>query len=174
MIQPYGGRCWRFGDDLASDQLLPPQHVFEYDPKLLRRCLLAEPRPELTQQAQRSDLLVAGRNFATGSSHSHPFLAMREVGIGLICASISRGPFRLAVFMGIPLLVIGAQAGAGLNDGDRLEVDIAVGRIATRTTGLDEHVEPLSPFLLAIISQDGGLSYAHAMVETGDIAHAES
>ena len=174
MIQPYGGRCWRFGDDLASDQLIPPQHVFEYDPKLLRRYLLAETRPELTQQAQPGDLLVAGRNFATGSIHSHPFLAMREMGIGLICASISRGPFRLAVFMGIPLLVIGAQAVAGLNDGDRLEVDFAAGRIANRTTGLDQQVEPLSPFLLDIISQGGGLSYARAMVETGNIAHAES
>ncbi len=174
MTESYRGRCWRFGDDLASDELIPPQHVFEYDPKILRRHLLAEVRPELSQQAQPGDMIVAGRNFAAGSNHSHPFLAMREMGLGLICASLSRGPFRLAVFMGIPLLVAGSEVVAALGDGDSLEVDFAAGRIADETTGQEHRVEPLSPFLLDIVSQGGGLAYARSLVEAGEIAHAES
>ena len=174
MIQPYGGRCWRFGDDLASDQLIQPQHVFEYDPKILRRHLLAEVRPELAQEARPGDLIVAGRNFANGSIHSHPFIAMREMGLGLICETISRGPFRLAVFMGVPLLVAGAEGVAALEDGHRLAVDFAAGRILNETTGQEQQVEPLSPFLLEIVAQGGGLAHARAMVEAGDIAHAES
>lgn len=170
----YRGRCWRFGDNLASDELIPPQHVFEYDPKVLRRHLLAEVRPALSETARPGDLIVAGRNFANGSNHSHPFLAMREMGLGLICGSVSRGPFRLAVFMGIPMLVAGMEAVVALNDGDHLAVDFATGRISNETTGQDRQVEPLSPFLLDIVSQGGGLAYARAMVEAGEIAHAES
>lgn len=168
------GRCWRFGDDLASDQMIPPQHVFEYDPKVLRNYLLAEVRPELSREAQPGDLLVTGRNFANGSHHSHPFLAMRELGVGLICQSISRGPFRLAVFMGIPLLVAGPEVIAALGDGDRLAVDFAAGHIRNETTARDFQVEPLSSFLLDIISLGGGLAYARTLVEAEENRHAES
>ncbi len=165
MTDSFSGRCWRFGDDLASDQLIPPQHVFEYDPAILRRHLLAEVRPELSREARPGDVLVTGRNFANGSHHSHPFLAMKEMGVGLICETISRGPFRLAVFVGIPLLVAGPEVIAGLGDGDALRVNFATGAIHNKTTGRRFDVEPLSGFLLDIVTVGGGLNYARALLE---------
>jgi 3-isopropylmalate/(R)-2-methylmalate dehydratase small subunit len=173
MTAAFQGRCWRFSDDLASDQLIPPQHVFEYDPTVLRRHLLAEVRPELPEQAKPGDVLVTGRNFANGSHHSHPFLAMKEMGVGLICQTVSRGPFRLAVFVGVPLLVAGPEVIAELNDGDTLRVDFAAGRIANGTTGRVFQVEPLSPFLQDIVAAGGGLSHARALLEAEGSANAE-
>ncbi|WP_431858257.1 hypothetical protein [Azospirillum sp.] len=173
MTEVFSGRCWRFGDDLASDQLIPPQHVFEYDPAVLRRHLLAEVRPELSAEARAGDVLVTGRNFANGSHHSHPFLAMKEMGVGLICETISRGPFRLAVFVGIPLLVAGPEVIAALGDGDALQVDFAAGVIRNQTTGRRFDVEPLAPFLQDIVAVGGGLSYARALLEAEGTDHAK-
>lgn len=153
------GRCWKLGDDVSSDALISARHVFEYDPRLLRKHLLAEERAEFAAQAQPGDVLVAGRRFAHGSQHSHPFLAMKEMGVGLLARTLSRPPFRLAVYMGVPLLEIGEDAWWQLNDGDRLRVDFGCGRIDNLSTGTCHEVVPLPAFLLDIVGAGGGLAY---------------
>ena len=168
-----GGRCWRFGDDLASDQLIQPQHVFDYDPKVLRRHLLEEVRPALAEDAAPGDVLVAGRNFAHGSNHSHPFIAMKDMGLGLICRSIPRGPFRLAVFMGIPLLTVDDRTLDGLGDGDPLDVDFTTGAIVNHRTGERLQGQPLSPFLQEIVAAGGGLTYARRLLDAEGTNHAD-
>ena len=168
-----GGRCWRFGDDLASDQLIQPQHVFDYDPKVLRRHLLEEVRPELAADAAPGDVLVTGRNFAHGSHHSHPFIAMKDMGLGLVCRSIPRGPFRLAVFMGIPLLTVDDRTLDGLGDGDPVDVDFTTGTIVNHRTGERLQGQPLPSFLLEIVAAGGGLTYARRLLDAEGTNHAD-
>jgi len=153
------GRCWKIGDDVASDQLISGKHVFDYDPRVLRRHLLHDLRPELAAEAQPGDVLVAGRRFAHGSHHSHPFLAMKEMGVGLLAEPLSRAPFRLAVFLGVPMLEVTPEIVAALADGDRLEIDYAAGRIANRSSGREYQVPPLPEFLREIVRAGGGLNY---------------
>jgi 3-isopropylmalate/(R)-2-methylmalate dehydratase small subunit len=169
MLQPYKGRCWKLPDDVSSDQLIAAQHVFDFDPQLLRKHLLAELRPELSRQAQPGDILLAGENFANGSNHSHPFLAMKAIGMGLICCSVPRGPYRLAVFMGIPLLTCDAEIYRDIADGDRIEVDFASGELIDRSRDRHHRLQPLPPFLIDIVSAGGGLEYA-ALQNSGQAA----
>jgi len=153
------GRCWKIGDDVASDALISARHTFEYDPKVLRRFLLQDLRPELAGQAQAGDTLLAGRRFGHGSHHSHPFLAMGDIGLGLVAQTLTRAPFRLAVFMGVPLLEVGRDVVDAICDGDLLDIDYAAGRIANRTRGDVFTVAPLPDFLLEIVAAGGGLDY---------------
>lgn len=171
-MKPYTGRCWRFGDDLASDEMIAPQHVFEYDPKVLRSHLLEGARPEFSQQAVSGDILVAGRNFATGSIHSHPFLALKDMNVALICQSVSRGPFRLAIYIGIPILIAPASVIESLKDADQLEVDFSSGRIRNNTSGQIHNVDPVSPFLLEIVTSGGGLAYARSITGPEGVPNA--
>jgi 3-isopropylmalate/(R)-2-methylmalate dehydratase small subunit len=159
-MQPYEGRCWKLPDDISSDQLIAAQHVFDFDPQLLRKHLLAEIRPEIAAQAKDGDILLAGDNFANGSNHSHPFLAMKAIGMGLICKSISRGPYRLAVFMGIPLLTCDAGVYDRVTDGDRIKVDFVTGALENLTAGGSFGLEPLPQFLIEIVAAGGGLEHA--------------
>ena len=48
----YQGRCWKLGDDVSSDELISAQHVFEYDPQVLRKHLLEERLSQFASQAQ--------------------------------------------------------------------------------------------------------------------------
>jgi 3-isopropylmalate/(R)-2-methylmalate dehydratase small subunit len=160
-----GGRCWKLPDQVSSDQLIGSHLAFEFDPQILRKHLLAELRPELAAEAQSGDCLVAGKNFAHGSVHSHPFLAMQAMGLSLITRSMPRGGFRLAVFMGIPMLTADEALYDGVNDGDRLEIDFAAGRVSNVTNGLAFCVQPLAPFLYDIVASGGGLNYVKRLVK---------
>jgi 3-isopropylmalate/(R)-2-methylmalate dehydratase small subunit len=160
MLQPYRGRCWKLPDDVSSDQLIEAKYVFDFDPQILKQHLLKELRPEIAREAQPGDILFAGENFANGSNHSHPFLAMKALGLGLVCRSISRGPYRLAVFMGIPLLTADAAVYQAIADGDQLEVDFAAGSIVDERSGRRHALEPLPPYLIEIVQAGGGLEHA--------------
>lgn len=155
----YRGRVWKLGDAVASDELINARHVFEYDPRVLRKHLLHELLPDFAEQARPGDVIVAGRRFAHGSQHSHPFLAMKEMGLGLLTVKPTRAPFRLAIYMGVPLLDIDADAYAALGDGESVEVDFARGRIQQSAGGRAFGVPPLDGFLLDIVRAGGGLGY---------------
>lgn len=159
-MQAYSGRCWKLPDNVSSDQLIHGQHVFDFDPQILRKHLLAEIRPEIAGQAKSGDVLLAGDNFASGSNHSHPFLAMKAMGMGLICKSISRGPYRLAVFMGIPLLTCDDDTYREIPDGHRMTVDFVSGELEDRDSGKRYRLEPLPAYLIEIVSAGGGLEHA--------------
>lgn len=163
------GRCWKLPDDVSSDLLISAGHVFEYDPRILRKHLLEELRPELAETARPGDLLLAGRRFAHGSQHSHPFIAMKEMGLGLAAVKLTRAPFRLAVYMGVPLLEVGLDIYDAIQDGDHVEVDYARGRIvhsAGSASRVQRHyqAEPLPDFLLDIVRAGGGLGYMRQQV----------
>lgn len=159
------GRCWKLPDEVSSDQLIGSHLAFEFDPQILRQHLLEELRPELVREAQPGDCIVAGRNFAHGSVHSHPFLAMQAMGLGLIARSMPRGGFRLAVFMGIPMLTADDTLYDSVNDGDSLEIDYSLGKLRNATTGREFTVAPLAPFLQDIVASGGGLNYVQRLVK---------
>ena len=156
------GRAWKLPSDISSDQLISARHVFEFDPDLLSNHLLADVRPEFAQQAQPGDVIVAGRNFAHGSHHSHPFLAMKALGVGLLCDTLARGPFRLAIFMGVPLLQVGSDVLAAIEDGQQIDIDFRRGSIVNVSTGCIMQAEPLAPFLQDIVNAGGGLAFIKA------------
>jgi len=153
------GRVWKLGDDVASELLISANHVFEYDPRMLRKHLLHEVRPELAGEAREGDIIVAGRRFAHGSQHSHPFLAMKDMGLGLLAVKPTRAPFRLAIYMGVPLLEISEEINTKIDDGETIEVDFARGRIRLAGIGREFTTDPLPAFLLDIVRAGGGLGY---------------
>ena len=153
------GRCWKLPDDVSSDALIAASHVFEYDPRMLRKHLLHELRPELAATAQPGDVLLAGRRFAHGSQHSHPFLAMKEMGLGLVALKLTRAPYRLAVYMGVPLLEIDPGIYDAIADGERLTVDFDAGRVTQPASGRTHQAAPLPAFLQEIVAAGGGLPY---------------
>jgi 3-isopropylmalate/(R)-2-methylmalate dehydratase small subunit len=166
------GRCWKLGDDVSSDELISARHVYEYDPRQLRKHLLAERRPAFAAEAAAGDILLVGRRFAHGSQHTHPFLAMKEMGVGLVARTLARPPFRLAIYTGVPVLEIGEAGAATLADGDRLRVDFSSGLIENLSAGTRQQLAPLPGFLLDIVRAGGGLPFLRDSVVNANAVDA--
>jgi len=72
----------------------------------------------------------------------------------VIARSFARIFWRNAINLGVPCITL-EQAGE-ISAGDRLEVDLAAGRLTNLTTGQGYDFTPLPPHLMAMMD-DGGL-----------------
>ena len=64
----FEGRCWKFGDDIDTDIIIPTQHL-NYETMDEIKTHVFEPLiPDLAAKLREGDLIVAGSNFGCGSS----------------------------------------------------------------------------------------------------------
>lgn len=153
------GRCWKLGDSISNDQLMASRFVFDYDLSILTKNIMADVVPDFAAEAKSGDFILAGENFAHGSLHIHPFLALKEMGVGIMCRSMPRGAFRLAIYAGVTLLIGCGAVHDVVSDGEEIEVDPARGLVCRLCDGTTIQVEPLSPFLAEIVAAGGGVGY---------------
>jgi 3-isopropylmalate dehydratase small subunit len=158
------GCAWILGDDVSTDEILPGRFMAASLHELGRNAL-GGCAPGLVERIEPGDILVAGRNFGTGSSRQQAPVALREAGFGaVVAASFARIFFRNCVNVGLPV-AWSAEAAADARDGDRIEVDTAAGIVRNRSREREYHVPPLPPFVRDVI-QAGGLR-AHARGRLG-------
>jgi 3-isopropylmalate/(R)-2-methylmalate dehydratase small subunit len=158
------GKVWKFGDNIDTDLIIPARYINVSEPSELARTCFIDIMPEFSSNVSPGDVLVAGRNFGCGSSREHAPLAIRESGIRVIIAkSFARIFYRNAFNIGLPLLE-SAEAADELKAGDRVLVDLAAGRIESRSTGKVFSARPIPDFMQTLI-KDGGL-VAHIRKKT--------
>ena len=98
---------------------------------------------------------LGGRSFGIGSSREQAAVSLSLLGVrAVIARSFARIFWRNAINLGVPCITL-EQAGE-ISAGDRLEVDLAVGRLTNLTTGRGYDFTPLPPHLMAMMD-DGGL-----------------
>ena len=61
------GKVWKFGDEINTD-LLFPHSAFGVSPEEQCRLCMSDNRPGWSSQVEKGDILIAGKNFGTGSS----------------------------------------------------------------------------------------------------------
>lgn len=148
------GRAWTVGEDVDTDAMAPGSHMKAGIEVIAAHCLESL-RPEFAAGVRPGDVLVAGRNFGTGSSREQAPQALRHLGLAAVVAVSFAGLFhRNALNLGLPVLVCpGARE---IADGAIVEVD--PGRGLVRVEGRREPIacEAIPPFLLAMV-RDGGL-----------------
>lgn len=150
------GRVWKFGDHIDTDVIIPARYLTTSDPKELGRHCLEDADPGFVQKVSKGDILVAGRNFGSGSSREHAPIAIRAAGISCVIAeSFARIFYRNAFNMGLPIFESPEAAGL-IEEGDLVKVDAATGVIEDRTQKRKFLSEPIPPFMQELIN-DGGL-----------------
>lgn len=150
------GRVWRFGDDVDTDVITPGRMNLTDDPEDLRDVLFAETRPELTEQAEPGDVIVAGENFGCGSSRESAAWAPKVRGLGVIAASIARIYYRNAVNVGLPVL---RGDPTGLADGHVVTVDWSTGEVRDETIGETLTLDPPEGLAGEIVRAGGVAGY---------------
>lgn len=149
------GRCWKFGDNVPTDQLVKTKHVVEPMTEIVKH-VLEDLNPHFPLQVQRGDIIVAGRHFGQSSGRAVAAKALMATGVGCVVAeTLARTFYRNCFEIGLPALEIEGVSYL-VTDGDRLTVDVVKGTFTNLTTGRTVSVAPADPFLLKML-QAGGL-----------------
>lgn len=155
----YQGKAWKFGDDIDTDLIIPARFLNVSDVDELARNCFTDVRPHFKDMIMQGDIIVAGKNFGSGSSREHAPLAIRGAGISIIIAeSFARIFYRNAFNIGLPI-VESAEASRSLNEGTIVSVDLSTGDIEDIESGERFSAKPLPDFMRQIIEAGGLVEY---------------
>lgn len=117
------GRCWKFGDDIDTDIIIPTQWCC-VPMEELKHHVFEPLRPGLADILREGDIIVAGENFGCGSSREMAAEGIKENGVRCIIAkSFARIFFRNAINNGI-LLIECPELPDYVNEGDIVRVEL--------------------------------------------------
>ncbi len=155
---PHTSRVWKFGDDINTDDILPGKYApFMVGEDRFQSYAFAHLRPEFAREVKPGDLLVFGKNAGLGSSREYAPEALKKLGIqATVAKSYARIFFRNLVNLGI-VPFVSEEVVDRLNDGDRVSLDLATGRLVR---GEEVFVlDPPPPFLLEALKAGSMLEY---------------
>lgn len=153
-MEALSGRVWKFGSDINTDLIMPGPAMF-VSPKEQPKFCMKPNRPGWADQVQPGDVLIAARNFGTGSGRPGARV-LRDLGIAvLIAESINGLFFRNCVNYRLPALEV-PGIDAAFEEGDTAEIDFDSFSVRNVRTGDVSHAAPW-PDLLANIYAAGGI-----------------
>ncbi|WP_088157717.1 LeuD/DmdB family oxidoreductase small subunit [Achromobacter xylosoxidans] len=148
-------RVWRVGADIDTDALAPGAYMKFGIDEIARHCL-QRVRPDFAANARPGDVLVAGPNFGIGSSREQAAAALVRLGIAAVVAPSFNGLYFRNAF-NVGLLLLTCERAETLQEGERIALDPAAGRIRRSAGEPSElHCDTVPAFLLEMV-QAGGL-----------------
>ena len=142
------GKAWVFGDDVDTDVIIPGKYLRTKETQVWAQHVMEGLDPHFAENVQKGDIIVAGRNFGSGSSREQAPRALKGAGVSAVVArSFARIFYRNAINVGLPLV----------------EVDLAAGTVQVAETVYQG--TRLPDFLMEIL-EDGGL-VAHRRRQKG-------
>ncbi len=150
----FRGRVWVAGDNINTDLILPIQAYYltiAEQPKWV----FSANRPGWSDQVQKGDILIGGKNFGMGSSRPAA-RSLRNLRLAcLVAESINGLFFRNSVNFGFPALECPGVSSA-FEEGDVAEVSFEDYTVRNARTGVVLTAAPL-PESLKKLMQGGGL-----------------
>lgn len=161
------GRIWKFGDDINTDLMFPPD-AFLLTLDEQARMVFRNNRPGWVDLVRRGDLLVAGRNLGTGSARPGALL-LKHLGIaGIAADSINGLFFRNCVSYGLAALACPGVSQA-FEEGDTGVLDLLAGTARNERTGAVLIGTPLTAGMAETITAGGiqGLLKKQGFIDEG-------
>jgi len=148
------GRCWKFGDNIPTDQIVKADRVLLSIEEMAKH-VLENLNPDFPKNVKPGDILVAGKHFGQSSGRAVAPKAIKATGVGAVVVEYaSRLFYRNCFEIGLPLLECPGITD-GVNDGDMLYVDMASGIVRNEATGKEFHARPIDPFLMEMLEAGG-------------------
>ncbi|PWU03087.1 MAG: 3-isopropylmalate dehydratase small subunit [Terriglobia bacterium] len=154
-----GRVCAVLGDNIDTDIIYPGRYLNITDREKTAEHLFELAYPEIRLALQPGEFVVAGRNFGCGSSREQAAAALKYARAGaVIAASFARIFFRNEINLGLPA-VVAPQAALACAAGDKLELDLAEGRICNLTRNEWIEAAPLDPRAVELLAAGGLIPY---------------
>ncbi|MHA2119132.1 MAG: 3-isopropylmalate dehydratase small subunit [Candidatus Thorarchaeota archaeon] len=152
------GRAWMLGDNIDTDQIIQGRYLTLLSYKEMAKHALEIPRPDFVSGVKKNDVIVAGRNFGSGSSREEAPRVLKELGVGCIIAeSFSRIFYRNGFNVGLPLMLVKGVS-SNVEDGNILTIDFTEGTLTNNDSGKVLQGDPLPPFMREILEAGGAVS----------------
>jgi len=151
------GRVWKLEDDINTDLIIPGPYLTLGDMDLLASHVLEEAIPNFAKDIKAGDIIVAGKNFGSGSSREIAPALLKHLKVGAVVAeSFARIFFRNAINLGLPLMEC-KDISRRVKQNQQLEVNIVLGEVRNLSTGETYKGTKLPDFLLEVIEAGGAL-----------------
>ncbi|MGQ9565312.1 MAG: 3-isopropylmalate dehydratase small subunit [Candidatus Bathyarchaeales archaeon] len=151
------GKTWKLGDDINTDLILPGPYLTLRDTEKMMQHLLEGVIPRFAEKFRRGEIIVAGKNFGSGSSREIAPLLLKRLGVGAVVAeSFARIFFRNAINIGLPVIEC-KSISEKIKEGDVLEINLETGTIKNASRKEKYAGTRLPKFLLEIIEAGGAL-----------------
>lgn len=148
------GNVFKFGDNINTDIISPPQYI-ELTVEEASVHAMEAVDPTFTKRFKPGDIIVAGNNFGSGSSRETSPLALKHLGTGAIVAKyFARIFYRNSINIGLPLFE--CSESDRIEAGDIIEIDTANGIIYNITKKEEYMCSKIPPHIMQLI-EEGGL-----------------
>ena len=153
------GKAYKYGDNVDTDVIIPARYLNTSDPEELAKHAMEDIDAEFAKTVKPGDVIVAGKNFGSGSSREHAPLALKTAGVkAVIATSYARIFYRNSFNIGFPILE-SEEAANAIDAGDEIKIDFETGIIANETKGETYKAEPLPEFMANLIKCGGLVEY---------------
>lgn len=155
------GRCYKLGHDVPhAGGVIPNRYIIarQFDSAELVPHLFEETDPGFHERCRPGDIIVAGRNFGMGPK-MNGYIAMRALGLGLVCESMPFLAYRAAIGEGLRTLTDCPAVTEMCDTGDELEVDFRNGFFVNRSRNLSREYPPMPEALMEIVELGGNAGW---------------
>lgn len=153
------GTVFKYGSNVDTDVIIPARYLNTSEPKELAKHCMEDIDADFVNKVKDGDIIVADKNFGSGSSREHAPIAIKASGISCVIATtFARIFYRNSINIGLPILEC-EEAVKAIDAGDELEVDFSKGVIKNLTKDEEYQAEPFPEFIQEIIAADGLIQY---------------
>lgn len=151
------GTAYKFGDNINTDLISPAQYM-ELDNAGIAAHAMEGADPTFPARFQPGGIVVAGKNFGSGSSRETAPIALKGIGVSAVIAEFyARIFYRNSINIGLPVLI--CPRASEIREGDQLEIDPHTGVIRNLTQDQTYQADPLPPNIMELIQAGGLMSY---------------
>jgi 3-isopropylmalate/(R)-2-methylmalate dehydratase small subunit len=147
------GKIWVFGDDINTD-LIFPHEALRASLEAQLKMVFSDNRPGWADEISKGDIIVAGKNFGTGSARPGAIL-LKQLGLGgIVAEGMNDVFFRNCIAYGFPVMLCDGVRSI-VNEGDTVSFDMRTGEIENLTNKKAIFGIPISEGMIETIEMGG-------------------
>lgn len=155
MKEKIKGYAYILGDNINTDDIVPSHTLTMRDPNEMAKYALEFIDPQFVKNIDKSDIIIAGENFGSGSSREEAVNVFKVLGIKAIVAkSFARIYFRNLINVGIPAIILNWDT-SFFSIGDELEISLHESYIFNANKNIKIEFIKLPNFLIKILESGG-------------------
>lgn len=156
-IHTIRGRSYVFGDNINTDLISPAQYM-ELDNAGIAAHAMEGADATFPKRFCSGGIVVAGKNFGSGSSRETAPIALKGIGVSVVIAQFfARIFYRNSINIGLPVLI--CPQAADICEGDELEVEFLSGEIRNLTQKTVYRADPLPSNIMELVNAGGLMEY---------------